>query len=473
MKQIYAILFFIFLSFNVYAYVVKEVTKSDTSEVIMLNKNGYNNRFTNPKETVADAKRALELAIKIDYQSGKAEAYRIMGIGEYYLNKPDSALNHYFLALEFYKDDERSKANVNNNIGNLYQMVDYDKALYYFNQAKEIAEKYHDKELTAKLYLNMGNIYNRKTMYNNALVSYKKSYDLFTELKDPVNLVQCLEDLGVIHYYLRNYSESKKLLLDANKRAKAMDMNAAVAAINMTLTDIYIAESNFTEAEKYIEEGRTYSILINNEKDIYEFKHSAYELERKRKNYEKALNYLIEIYQLDSTNYKASVSTKLNLLQQEQEHLVQNTETQINAKYSRIKFWAVAVVAGLLLIVVGLLISNVKRKAVTNLQLQELNSEVSRQKDNLDRINHHLEEIIDERTKDLQVKNKKLSEYSSYLSHQIRGPIATLKGLMNLEKEGLVDKQECISMMDKCVSEIDEKIIEMSDMLHDPGKAGF
>jgi len=107
------------------------------------------------------------------------------------------------------------------------------------------------------------------------------------------------------------------------------------------------------------------------------------------------------------------------------------------------------------------------------LQLTALNAEVSRQKDNLDRINHHLEEIIDERTKDLQVKNKKLSEYSSYLSHQIRGPIATLKGLLNLEKEGLVDQRECIRMMNKSVSEIDDKIIEMSDMLHDPGRAGF
>ena len=124
-------------------------------------------------------------------------------------------------------------------------------------------------------------------------------------------------------------------------------------------------------------------------------------------------------------------------------------------------------VAGLLLVVVGLLVSNVKSKAKTNVQLTELNAEVSRQKDNLDRVNHHLEEIIDERTKDLQIKNRKLSDYSSYLSHQIRGPIATLKGLMNLEKEGLVDNQECINMMGKCVSEIDEKIIEMSDMMHD------
>jgi hypothetical protein len=35
----------------------------------------------------------------------------------------------------------------------------------------------------------------------------------------------------------------------------------------------------------------------------------------------------------------------------------------------------------------------------------------------------------------------------------------------------LVDKQECINMMDKCVLEIDEKIIEMSDMMHDSKSA--
>ena len=142
-------------------------------------------------------------------------------------------------------------------------------------------------------------------------------------------------------------------------------------------------------------------------------------------------------------------------------------------KNDRVKFWWAVSGSGLLLVVIVLLFGNVKRKARTNARLTELNSEVSRQKDNLDRINHHLEEIIDERTRDLQVKNKKLSEYSSYLSHQIRGPIATLKGLMNLEKEGLVDQQECINMMNKCVSDIDEKIIDMTDILHDPKRTSF
>jgi len=130
------------------------------------------------------------------------------------------------------------------------------------------------------------------------------------------------------------------------------------------------------------------------------------------------------------------------------------------------KLWSIITAGSLLLMVIALLMYNVRRSAISNEQLLKLNNEITRQKESADIINQHLEEIISDRTRDLQNQNKKLSAYSSYLSHQIRGPIATLKGLMNLEHENLIDKDECIDMMKRCVSEIDEKIIEMSDMLH-------
>ncbi|GAA4087704.1 tetratricopeptide repeat protein [Mucilaginibacter panaciglaebae] len=475
MKKACAILLFILLTYNTYAADNQDVISKDTTEVNTLNKNGYDNRLTNPKETVEDAERALSLANKLDYKRGMAEAYRIKGIGEYYLNRPDSALKLYFDALnQFDKiNDERGRAKVYNNIGNLYQMVDYEKALGYFNRSLTIAKKHNDTSLIASLYLNMGNIYNRKNMYVAALNYYNKSYELFTKLKNTTILVQCLEDLGVIYYNQRDFVKAKKYLIDAHDKAKAMDMNSSVAAINLTLTDLYVSEGNYAEAEKYLEEGRNYSMLIHNEKDIYDYKHTAYEMELKRKNYKSALENLINIYKEDSASYRSNASIRFNFLLQEQKRLLNAVSQQKKEELSRVIFWSITITAGLLVVVIVLLVANVKRKAITNSQLKALNSEISRQKDNLDRINHHLEEIIDERTKDLQVKNKKLSEYSSYLSHQIRGPIATLKGLMNLEKEGLVDQLECIHMMDKCVSEIDEKIIEMSDMLHDPGRTGL
>jgi len=44
---------------------------------------------------------------------------------------------------------------------------------------------------------------------------------------------------------------------------------------------------------------------------------------------------------------------------------------------------------------------------------------------------------------------------------------------MNLQQEGLVSQEECIQLMIKCVSEIDDKILDMSDMLHNPERSNF
>lgn len=476
MKITYVILIFVLFSVCAYGYNNDEITQHDSSEVIALNKTGYSYRLSNPTETKANARKALAIATSLNYIKGIAESNRIWGIAEYYLNNPEGAFTYYSRALTGFKqiNDERGIANVNNNIGNIYQLIDYEKALEYFGIAEKIAEKHAYKELLARLQLNKGNIYNRQNLYNKALVSYEKSRVLFGQLKDSVNLIQCLENLGDIYFKLRDFSKAETMLLDANRRAKLRDMSASIAAINITLSEIYIAQSKFSDAEKYIEEGKTYAQLMDNSKNnknVIDFMRSTYELERKRKNFEKALIALEEISKIENANSASAISTRLELQKKEQEYFLQTTEAASNAEKSRIKFWSVTLVAVLLLVVVGLLISNVRRKAINNVQLQDLNSEVSRQKDNLDRINHRLEEIIDERTKDLQEKNRRLSDYSSYLSHQIRGPIATLKGLLHLESEGLVDQEECIKMMGKCVSDIDQKIIETSDMMHTPGES--
>jgi signal transduction histidine kinase len=285
-----------------------------------------------------------------------------------------------------------------------------------------------------------------------------------------------MQNKGVIYFGLHQFDKAESMLLEASKRARELDLHETVVRIDITLADSYIALNKFTEAEKVIAEGIILSGIIKNDRIRADFEYTSYQMELKRKNYEKALNYLRSIYRQDSITYKQGTSVQIKMMEETVKQQARQKENELLVQRQdndRIRFWAVAIVAGLLLGMVGLLVSNVKRKAKTNVQLTELNAEVSRQKDNLDRINHHLEEIIDERTKDLQIKNKKLSEYSSYLSHQIRGPIATLKGLMNLEKEGLVDQPECIKMMNKCVGEIDNKIIEMSDMLHDPVKTSL
>ena len=476
MKFIYLGLFTLFVLYApLYAFGYQNVTAGDTIEVIKLNKEAYKARSSEAAQTVALAQKALKLAIVLKYEPGKAEAYRTIGIGYSYLYDQPRAFDNYLNALQCFKDNNNKagEAKVYNNIGNLYRDNDYEKALVYFKMSLRIAQKINDNTLLASLNLNMGNVYLRKNDFTEALAKFTMARQMFEKAHDKANLINCFQNIGVTYFNLKEYDKAKELLLKANEGAKELENYTAIASIDLTLADLYIAEHNFDEAEKYIQEGKKFA---QNKKVEFDFRYTYYQLEYKRNNYHQALLYLKEIYEQDSVEYKNFVSARIELqdLQHKQEAKLQSKQVIIEKqKNQQYLLWGSTVVAGLLMIVIGLLVANVKRKAETNKRLTELNGEVSRQKDNLDRINHHLEEIIDERTKDLQIKNKKLSEYSSYLSHQIRGPIATLKGLMNLEKEGLVDKKECIVMMDKCVSEIDDKIINMSDMLHDPDRAGF
>jgi tetratricopeptide (TPR) repeat protein len=478
MKKTYLSILFLLVCFiKVHADTPLDANQ-DTARVNLLIKQGYLSRLTDHDQTIKKGQQALELAQKLNYVNGIAESYRTLGIGEYYANHEAKSFSDYLYALSYFKISRNviGQARVYNNIGNLYQASDYDKSLEYLEKGLKIAQNLADPKLLASSYLNLGNIYNRKKNFYKALDYYTQSQQLFLKVNDHVSLILCLQNFGLLYYNLKQYDKAEELLLQANREAKLKDLNTSIGSIDLTLTSLYIEKKMYPEAQKFLDEGIVFAQVTKDEKLEADFTYTSYQLEFHKKNYERALYYLHNIYVRDSTVQKNNLSSGLDLLQEQHDQQEKQNESNLiieRQKNDRVKFWWAVSGSGLLLIVIAMLVGNVKRKAKTNSRLTELNSEVSRQKDNLDRINHHLEEIIDERTRDLQVKNKKLSEYSSYLSHQIRGPIATLKGLMNLEKEGLVDQKECINMMDKCVSDIDEKIIDMSDILHDPKRTSF
>jgi len=447
----------------------------DTADVIALNKKAYNNRLTNPAELITQANKALALATKLNYFNGMAEANRVLGIGYYYQNKQVEALKYYLAAQKIYQDanNQDGVAKVINNIGNLYRESDYDEAIKNYETALSVAQKVRDEDLIATIYLNFGSIYYRKKNLNKALEYYEMSNVLFTKLNNQVNLIQCLQNKGVIYYNQNKLDTALVLLLKANAEAKAKDLNTAVASINLTLTSIFIAKNQFDKANYYLEEGLGFAQLVGSQKLEYDYLLTRFQLESKRSNYKQALTVLYNIYRIDSIKNHTDVATSLKLLKEQtkQEENAHNNEMMLAQRSrDRILFWSTVLVAGLLVVLVILLINNVNRKAKTNQDLTRLNEKITEQKENLNQINHHLEEIIDDRTKDLQIKNKKLADYSLHLSHQIRGPIATLKGLLNLEKDNLIEQDECIKLMNKCVSEIDDSIIDMSGMLHETSK---
>jgi tetratricopeptide (TPR) repeat protein len=154
MKNFFTLICFIFLISTTPAFAFHlNNDSSDTSEVVKLNKRGYLMRLTDPEETVEDASKALEISKKINFIQGVGESYRIMGIGNYYLDKSKEAIDNYLEALSYFQqvNDLKGEGSVYNNIGNLYSTNDNDQALEFFQKSLTIAKKFSDNELIAKL----------------------------------------------------------------------------------------------------------------------------------------------------------------------------------------------------------------------------------------------------------------------------------------------------------------------------------
>ncbi|HXH99369.1 MAG TPA: tetratricopeptide repeat protein [Sphingobacteriaceae bacterium] len=450
----------------------------DTSHVIELNRIGFENRLTDPDQTLANANKALVLARKLNYINGIAEAYRVKGVGYYYKDNSKSSIESYLTSMNFFRRNKNieGEAKVLNNLGNLYREVDNDKALGYFNKSLQLALKLDDTALIGGLYLNTGTIYYVKGKYYAALKSYEKSYKIFTDLDNSTGLTQCLQNLSMIYRKLNQLDKAEQYSLEARQKAKEKDLNVVVVASNLGLAGIYTDMNKFQKAEAAIQEGLAYSKLLNDERFKYDHLIVSYKLEFKRKNYEKALSYLQQVYTTDSITYYTNNSDRIKLSEvqfRQREREVQNKLTIEKNKNAQLLLIGSTVVVGLACIVIFLLIIHVKRKTKNNKQLQQLNQEVSEQKENLNRVNQSLEEIIEDRTQDLRKKNRKLSEYSSHLSHEIRSPIATLKGLMLLEKDKLLSTEEIMKEVNVCVNDIDDKIVNINENLNDLNIPGF
>jgi tetratricopeptide (TPR) repeat protein len=198
MKKTLLLVCLVLFAISAFAIGEDDIAKQDTNDVKSLNKQALDERLTDPAQTTLLGKKSLQLAQKLNYDSGIAEAYRVTGIGQYYLNQLNQAIASYMSALTYFQkiNDLRGEAAVYNNIGNLYRDNDNIRSKEYFDKALSIGIPLSDKSLIAKTYLNMGNLYFRNQSFNKALNYYNQAEALFSQLKDSVDIIQCSENRG-------------------------------------------------------------------------------------------------------------------------------------------------------------------------------------------------------------------------------------------------------------------------------------
>jgi len=91
-------------------------------------------------------------------------------------------------------------------------------------------------------------------------------------------------------------------------------------------------------------------------------------------------------------------------------------------------------------------------------EIQAQNEEISAQAEEIHGINENLEQLVHERTAELETKNKALEEYAFINAHKLRSPVASILGLAHLMSKTSLDPEgrEINQRLQQAVDELDD-----------------
>lgn len=210
------------------------------------------------------AREAALLSAKIHFEKGKANAFMNFGTINWYQGKYPEALKNYFDALAIFKKagDKRSIANTYLGLGNVYQyQSNYPAALVnYFsslNIQKELLENAPSNEAKEKIkkrmtgaYNNIGNIYETKGNYAEALKYYFSSLELSERVKDSVNTAKAYNNIGGVYYYMKNFNEALKNYQIALKIKLAVGDKIGLSSGYANIANVYSEKGDYDAALK-------------------------------------------------------------------------------------------------------------------------------------------------------------------------------------------------------------------------------
>jgi hypothetical protein len=92
-------------------------------------------------------------------------------------------------------------------------------------------------------------------------------------------------------------------------------------------------------------------------------------------------------------------------------------------------------------------------------EIETQNEELIQSQENLFQLNNHLEQIVQERTEEIEKKNERLIRYAYSNAHHLRGPVARVLGLIHLSKlENSLDYPFLFQKIEEQTKEIDEVV---------------
>jgi signal transduction histidine kinase len=407
------------------------------------------NRMAKPKE----AEEILVRTMPIAKRNNLANEYKTMlnNLAVVYTIQAryDRALDINFETLLLQeKGKDKSGMSISlNNIGMVYfKLKNYNRALDFYHSALKLKTEENDSYFMDRLLVNMGLCYNQLKKFSKAREYFNRAFEVCGDNCTELIQVEGHFGLGVSYFETGNLDEALKYFDLSHTRALRINNERFQAENLIYLARIFIIKKDneaalkaLNEAERLCNKSSYNQILIETYKEFSNLYNRSNDFQHAASYQSKYINLKDSIYSEALIENIAKVQS--NYEERENKAIIATNETTINRQ--RNLNIAIAVIALLCILLVFVLYHSNKQK-------KRVNQALSDAKNFIERKNQELDKKVAEKTADLEVANESLSKVNEELdnfiyktSHDIRGPLASLKGICNV---ALLDVKDVVAL---------------------------
>ncbi len=396
--------------------------------------------------TLKYIKMVENLSIKNNNKIGLSASYASYGTYYYAKGNLDKAMDYYYKAIKIAEANKLylSIASISMNLCRIFlDQSDKKRALEKINTAIEIYLKSNNKSSISAALLLKGNVYLTFKDSDSAEIYFKQSLKLSIEAKDYLRINNILSNLAIVYADKGDFKQAieieKKIL-----ETESIPRKLANAYINLSF--YYYSIKNYAQSYNYASKGLKIA-------DLYDLK------DEKQYLYENISDILSAQgkYKDALDNYKKFVAVKDTLFSQEN----MKRYNEVNIKYETekkerkisdlnkekeygllIQNTLIIGLSGLVLIIFIIIYLYLNKKkiaerlALTNSNLENANSEISLQKETLEKqeiqlieANAQLRNInfeINKKNYELEQLNMEKNEFLGIAAHDLKNPLSTI-----------------------------------------------
>ncbi len=350
----------------------------------------------------------------------------------------DSALKYNFESL-IIRETEGSKPDISialNNIGLIYyKLRDYYKSIEYYNRSLELKREVNDQHDLDRLLINIGHCYNSLSNYNEAKNYFNEALSVCLNKCSDQIILESQIGLGVSYYKTDNYPEALIHFQMSFEVAKKIGNSRYQAENLIYIARIYTSNRDYAKATEMFLEAERLSAAKGYNFLLIETYNQFSQLYSKTNDFKNASLYQSKYITLKDSIYNEALIQNLTKVQtdyEERENIKtiaeKNEVLRLKEEViSRQRLQTIFIFA-ITLLILGL--------AVALLWAGKLQRKANRL---LADSRANLAKKVDERTAELLHANKELDHFIYKTSHDIRGPLATFKGLCVIARTDIKD----------------------------------